>query len=187
LKNNYQNKLRYQLSKVKLISVVILAVLVTSCSIQKITCHSSWKTTGFYTPLAKDFPSHLNKKIAIRNYQSLAFNSYFLKSVKLEGWGKTRFGWYLGHYSNQWHKANNPLNALGHPLKVGAIAVDNKLITKNTLVNIPNIQSILGIDQFHAVDVGSAIKNKHIDIYTGEGDNARKLSYKVTGKHQVCY
>jgi len=76
---------------------------------------------------------------------------------------------------------------MGHPLKIGAIAVDNNIINKNTLVNISSIQNVLGINQFHAVDVGSAIKNKHIDIYTGEGDNARKLSYKVTGKHQVCF
>jgi len=164
-----------------------VTVLSASCNTQKLTCQSSWKTTGFYTPTAKDYPSYFNNKISIKNYKSLKFNESFLKAVRMEGWGKTRFGWYLGFYSNQWHKNNYPLNAMGLPLEIGAIAVDNNLIAKNTLVSIPQIQTILGISQFHAVDVGSAIKKQHIDIYTGEGDKARKLSYKVTGKHQVCF
>jgi 3D (Asp-Asp-Asp) domain-containing protein len=171
----------------KLTFLLVIPVLITSCSTQKINCLLNWKTTGFYTPISEDFAQQFNKRIAVKKHKSVKFNSKFLKTVKLEGWGKTRFGWYLGYYSNQWHKSNHPLNAMGHPLKIGAIAVDNNMINKNTLVNISSIQNVLGINQFHAVDVGSAIKNKHIDIYTGEGDNARKLSYKVTGKHQVCF
>jgi len=164
-----------------------VTVLSASCNTQKLTCQSNWKTTGFYTPFEKDFPILDKKDISVKNYKSLAFNKSFLKTIKTEGWGKTRFGWYLGFYSNQWHKSDSPLNSLGHPLKIGAIAVDNNFIAKNTLVSIPQIQTILGISQFHAVDVGSAIKKQHIDIYTGEGDKAKMLSYKVTGKHQVCF
>lgn len=164
-----------------------MTLLTASCSNQKLTCQSDWKITGFYTPIAKDFPSKLNKEIVVKNHKSIKFNNKFLKTIRTEGWGKTRFGWYLGYYSNQWHKSNFPLNAMGYPLKIGAIAVDNNLIAKNTLVNIPSIQNILAINQFHAVDVGSAIKKQHIDIYTGEGDHAKKLSYRITGKHQVCF
>ena len=172
----------------KLISAVILSVTITtSCSLQNIECSSNWKTTGFYTPVFNDFSKGLNKTIKIKDYKSINFNSGFLKAVKMEGWGKTRFGWYLGYYANQWHKEKSPLNALGLPLKVGAIAVDNKIISKSSTIKIPSMKTIFGLEEFKAVDVGSAIKNKHIDIYTGEGDDARKLSYKVSGQHQVCF
>ena len=166
---------------------LLILCLITSCSLKNFECRTNWKTTGFYTPVEKDFPNSLNKTIKVKGEKSFVFKEEFLNSVRLEGWGKTRYGWYLGYYSGQWHKSKDPLNALGLPLSVGAIAVDNSLISRNAVIKIPDMIDILGIEDFDAVDVGSAIKNKHIDIYTGEGDAARKLSYRVTGKRNVCF
>ena len=166
---------------------LLILFLITSCSLKNFECRTSWKTTGFYTPRESDFANSQNKTVKIKGEKSFSFKNKFLKTVKIEGWGKTRYGWYLGYYSGQWHKAKNPLNALGLPLSVGAIAVDNRLIPRNAQIKIPDMISILGIEEFSAVDVGSAINNKHIDIYTGEGDRARKLSYRVTGKRNVCF
>lgn len=144
--------------------LVVLFLLLSSCSLLKVNCHSNWKITGFYTPIASSYSSHLNKTIKVRDFGSINFNTDFLKNVKLEGWGKTRFGWYLGFYSNQWHKSNYPLNALGHPLNIGAIAVDNNVIFKDSSVRIPSMLKLLGYEHFQAVDVGSAIK-KNISIF----------------------
>jgi len=157
------------------------------CSQQQLICKPNWKITGFYTPKSSDFDSSLNKGVKIRNFKSLTFNRDFIKAVELEGWGKTRFGWYLGYYGGQWHKKNSPLNSLGHPLTLGAVAVDNRVIAKNTSVQIPAIENLLDLEQFVAVDVGSSVKNRHIDVYVGESEKAKALSFKVTGHHQVCF
>ena len=109
-----------------------------------------------------------------------------VKAVKMEGWGKTNDGWYLGYYANKWHKSNTPLNAKGLPLEVGNIAVDNQFIAANSLVYISTLKPYFGIDEFSAVDVGSAIKRDHIDIYTGEGKLAKLKTYQVTGRHNIC-
>jgi len=163
------------------------ALFLSGCSHQKIACQSSWKITGFYTPISTDFGAGLDQRIKIKNFKALKFNSDFINAVKLEGWGKTRFDWYLGYYGGQWHKENSPLNSLGLPLAIGAVAVDNQLIAKNTTLQIPAIEKIMDISHFQAVDVGSAIKRRHVDVYTGEGEKAKKRSFEVTGTHQVCF
>lgn len=104
----------------------------------------------------------------------------------MEGWGRTQSGWYLGYYSKQWHQSKNPLNAKGKPLVKGVAAVDNRLVQKGSQLVIPGLKETLGFDKFDADDVGSGIKNKHIDIYTGEGNSAKLMTYKITGQQKVC-
>lgn len=168
------------------VTLVLLSVL-TSCTSQQLNCQTNWLITGFFTPLESQFKESLSQTISIEKLGKKKFSQGFLKSVKLEGWGKTRFGWYLGYYNQQWHKEVSALNSLGYPLKIGDIAVDTKIIAKGTVVQIKSLEPLLNIKQFNAVDVGSAIRNKHIDIYTGEGIDAKYLSYQVTGRHVVCF
>lgn len=163
-----------------------IIVILQSCSSITPHCSENWKTTGFYTPV-ETMNGNKNETIQITPSSTKKFDSSFLKKVKVEGWGKTRFGWYLGYYNNRWHRSNYPLNAKGKPLKLGMVAVDNKVIPKGQELVIPGIKSKLGIDTFIAEDVGSAIKAQHIDIYTGEGEKARLLSYDVTGEQMVCF
>jgi 3D (Asp-Asp-Asp) domain-containing protein len=158
----------------------------SSCSSHKPRCSSNWKVTGYYTPISEDFSPNLNKVVKVNRYKTTRFNQEFINSVKIEGWGKTRFGWYLGYYNNLWHKTNTALNALGHPLTIGAVAVDNRVINTGEIITIPVIQDYLNVTAFTANDIGSGVKNKHIDIYTGEGEKAKLLAYKITGIHQVC-
>jgi len=172
---------------IKIASMLFLIQFLASCSHQTTRCQSDWKITGFYTPIAKDFNQKLEQKIKIRKYRTVSFNKKFIAAVKLEGWGKTRFGWFLGYYGGEWHKENAPLNSLGYPLEIGAVAVDKKIINKNVKIRIPAIQEIVGINQFIAVDVGAAIKNQHIDVYTGEGKAAKERAFQITGNHQVCF
>ncbi|WP_068547172.1 3D domain-containing protein [Thalassotalea crassostreae] len=150
-------------------------------------CENNWKITGYYTPIELDFKSKQTRLIRISSTQSYMLNEDFVNAVKIEGWGKTKFGWYLGYYGKTWHKQSKPLNAYGRALTKGAIAVDKNLIAKDSVVKIQGLESILNIDQFVAVDVGSAIKQKRIDVYTGEGLSAKQKTYAVTGNHQVCF
>lgn len=183
------NILKTYILKINLLktNILIASLLLISCSHQKSICQSNWKVTGFYTPVASDFDTRLNKIIQIKRFKNLTFNKDFVAAVKLEGWGKTRFGWYLGYYGGQWHKENAPLNSLGYPLEIGAVAVDRKIVATGTNIFIPTVGELLNINQFRAVDIGSGIKKKHIDIYTGEGEAARNLSYQLTGNQQICF
>jgi len=122
----------------------------------------------------------------MKQIKSLQFNNDFIKAVRIEGWGKTRFGWYLGYYGGLWHKKESALNSTGSPLLLGEVAVDNTVIGKGERVSIPSAEKYLNIKEFTANDVGSQIKKRHIDVYTGEGLAAKELSYKVTGVHMVC-
>jgi 3D (Asp-Asp-Asp) domain-containing protein len=149
-------------------------------------CSDDWKITGFYTPKENENLSNTTHRINVHKVGQLSFSSKFIAAVKVEGWGKTRFGWYLGYYANRWHKSSTPLNAKGLPLEIGAVAVDNRVIKPGSRVSIPAIEKHIDRSVFIASDVGSGVKNRHVDVYTGEGNNARLKSYLVTGKHQVC-
>lgn len=153
----------------------------------KVSCSGNWKVTGYFTPLEIDYPRTSTRQIKIRKHGYHRFSTSFLKAVRMEGWGRTNAGWYLGYYSRNWHKSSHPLNAMGTALRWGAIATDQRVLGKGSRVVIPTLPASVKKQVFRANDVGSAINGKHVDIYTGEGRKAEDLTYQLTGTgHLVC-
>jgi 3D (Asp-Asp-Asp) domain-containing protein len=153
---------------------------------QASVCSSGWKITGYYSPVESDFSQVIDASVLVKNLGVRQFNQDFVADVKLNGWGRTRFGWYLGYFGQQWHKSPTPLDAQGKHLQLGAVAIDRDVLKMGNKITIPQVNDIVGVAQFVARDTGSAIKKKHIDVYTGEGKLARKVSWQVTGQQQVC-
>jgi len=149
-------------------------------------CSENWKITGYYSPIEADFPFEKNASVMVQKQGRIHFNATFLKEVKLEGWGRTRYGWYLGYFSKKWHRSATPLDARGKNLELGAVAIDRQYLKMGNRISIPQVNDVIGVPWFVASDVGSAIKQKHIDVYTGEGKLAKQTSWKVTGQKQVC-
>lgn len=151
------------------------------------SCSSQWYITGYFTPLEVDYPQAEKIKIKIKDVGESVHATAFLKAVMIEGWGKTRAGWYLGRFSNKWHRSKQPLNAMGQPLDVGSIATDKTIIPTGATLRIPSLPERLKNQLYVSDDVGSVIKSTHIDIYTGEGRQAEKTTREITGKdHTVC-
>jgi 3D (Asp-Asp-Asp) domain-containing protein len=166
--------------------LLIFPFLPACTSVTSMVCEDNWQVTGYFVPVEKDYAVKSLKTIRTKGGLTKTFDSTFLTAVKLEGWGKTNEGWYLGFYSHQWHNSAHPLDALGKPLILSTIAADTNRIPFGREIYIPTLDS--SIEQpFKVNDVGQAIKGKHIDIYTGEGKEAQLLTYKVTTKHQVCW
>lgn len=158
-------------------------------------CSRGWELTGYFTPVEKDY-SGTAQFIKVQGVGEEAFAESFLKAVKMEGWGRTRFGWYLGFFSNAFHKAAFAQDALGQPLVIGSVAVDRNEIPFKRQLTLPDLPGDWGKSVYTAVDVGGAINKKHIDIYCGEGAAAEKLTSKLTIKSgdaefpnlaQVCF
>ena len=162
------------------------------------TCSDGWRITGYFTPIETDYSSAQTSEIDIKNAGPMSFNSDFLRSVfdedkgYGEGWGKTRFGWYLGNYNGAWHKADNPLDANNSPLQPNSVAVDNSIIPNDSAVHIPGLPGQFGKTEFISNDVGVTVHGKHIDIYTGEGKAAEREMFNVTFEEdwelqRVCF
>jgi 3D (Asp-Asp-Asp) domain-containing protein len=150
-------------------------------------CSSQWRVTGYFTPVESDYPQSKQIQINVEQQGTSTHSAAFLKAVKIEGWGKTKHGWYLGRFSNKWHRSEHPLNAMGKPLNTGSIATDRNIIPAGSALKIPSLPNNLKHQLYVSDDVGSAIKNTHIDIYTGEGKRAEKTTFEITGKdHVVC-
>lgn len=169
------------------VSLFMLVIGLAGCASSFSYCTNDWKITGYYTPDESDFEQHTQVEIHVNHLGNFNFPKGFIDSVRLEGWGKTRLGWYLGFYNHQWHSSRKPLNSIGQPLVLGVVAVDNSLIANGKVISIPRLWDTIKSRDLIATDVGSMVKGKHIDIYTGEGETARKLTYDISGWHQVCF
>ena len=161
-------------------------------------CSEGWRITGYFTPVETDYQSAEIREIEIKGVGKQKFNSEFLNVVfdenagYGEGWGRTRFGWYLGNYRGAWHKADAPLDANNAPLETNSIAVDNSLIPNDSIVQIPSLPGNYGKENFIANDVGVTVHGKHIDVYTGEGKAAGREMYRITFEdddnlQKVCF
>jgi len=161
-------------------------------------CSDGWRITGYFTPVETDYKTEPMAEIDIKDVGKMSFNADFVRVIFDEeqgfgeGWGRTRFGWYLGNYDGQWHRSNDPLDSNNAPLKTNSIAVDNTLIPYNSMVTIPNLPGDWSRNQFIANDVGVTVHGKHIDIYTGEGKDAETAMYRVTFEdlenlQRVCF
>lgn len=171
----------------------------TSATGNSVNCSDGWRITGYYTPVESDFKATEMREVEIRGVGKETFNVDFLKAIFDddqgfgEGWGKTRFGWYLGNYRGRWHKSDAPLDANDNPLEPNTVAVDNKYIPAGSLVKIPELPGDLGKLEFRSTDVGVSVHGKHIDVYTGEGRDARRRMYRFTyeeddkGLQRVCF
>lgn len=149
------------------------------------TCSLDWYITGYFTPIESDYSGDF-KRIAFGD-NIKHFRADFLEAVKIEGWGKTRLGEYVGWYDNSFHISDSALDMHGDKLLVPAVAVDTLLIKQKTQLTIPTLPSPWNEVVFTASDVGPSIKEKHIDVYTGEGKQAELETYRITGiKNQVC-
>jgi len=162
-------------------------------------CSDGWRITGYYTPIETDFSSGESREIEIGGVGTEKFDAEFLRTIfdedkgYGEGWGKTRFGWYLGNYNGGWHKADAPLDANDKPLEANTVAVDNQVIPRGSIVQIPGLPGDLGQEKFQSDDVGVSVHGKHVDVYTGEGREARRRMWQVTfeeedkGLTRVCF
>ena len=179
--------MRYQKYFFQILIILTLSTSVacTSLTSMKHGCSDNWKVTGYYTPVEDDYLGS-RQKVTVQNTGMVAFRKDFIRQVRIEGWGKTRYGWYLGYYRRSWHKSANPLNSKGKILKKGMVAVDSRIVPLSTKIRIPGLYSLLGQETFTASDVGTSVKRKHVDVYTGEGVRAKQLAYKITGQNIVC-
>jgi 3D (Asp-Asp-Asp) domain-containing protein len=67
------------------------------------------------------------------------------------------------------------------------IAVDTNLIPFGTTVTIPTLPAPWNSYHYVASDVGPAINQKHIDVFTGTGQAAAAQANAITGyNNSVC-
>jgi peptidoglycan/xylan/chitin deacetylase (PgdA/CDA1 family)/3D (Asp-Asp-Asp) domain-containing protein len=151
-------------------------------------CLPGFSVTGYYTPFESDYSNKRKVSIDVENLGKREFDEKFIKDVKIEGWGKTVEGWYLGFDNGKWAKNLVPLNSNEQPLFNGSAAVDNTVIPNLKQLRIPTLISPYNGMIFLANDIGGAIKGKHVDIYTGEGKTAGIETLNITSKNNVvCY
>jgi len=148
-------------------------------------CSSNWYVTGYFTPVESDYSGDF-QKITIDD-EIKHFKSDFLSVVKIEGWGKTISGEYVGWYDNSFHINDIALDSHGEPLLVQLVAVDPEIIKQKTNLLIPNLPSPWNEIVFESSDIGPSITGKHIDVYVGEGKQAELETFRITSiENDVC-
>lgn len=146
-------------------------------------CSTHWYITGYFTPVESDYSGKFIT-VTVNGYP-YKFKEDFLSEIKIEGWGKTLSGKYLGWYGDSFHLSDFPLDVTGSKLGLRAVAVDPVLIPPNSAITIPTLLPPWNDLVFVASDVGTSIVGKHIDVYTGEGKDARDETFRITGHDNI--
>ena len=164
------------------------AIVIPQVQIQQYHCISGFTITGYFTPIESDYTGQKKVTINLGSVGNKEFDENFIKDVKIEGWGKTNDGSYIGFHDGKWFQSPHPLNSNGQPLIKGSAAVDNKIIPNLKQLTISTLVVPYNNETFSANDVGGAIKGKHVDVYTGEGKAAETETKRITSKDNVvCY
>ena len=129
-------------------------------------CTGGWEITGYFVPQESDYARDHLTRIGGR-----PLPTGFVRAVRLEGFGLTNAGDYLG-YDGAYHK--QPLTSTGLPLSA---SVDPRVIRYGTQFTIDG-------QTFVASDTGGAIRGKHIDLFMGYGRAAERAMQSL-GKKQV--
>lgn len=150
---------------------------------QFVSCSDGWYVTGYFVPVEKDY----SDEFIIININEIQreFRQDFVDAVKIEGWGKTLHGDYLGWYDNSFHINKTALDQNGQPLVAGMIAVDNTLIDRGTKLILSTLPDPWNEIILLSADEGFAIKEKHIDLFTGEGKLAETETFRVTSYDNI--
>ena len=169
--------------------LITISIQKESTSTKFSNCSSDWYITGYFTPIESDYSGYFMKVQVDNNERN--YRSDFLDEIRIEGWGRTLSDDYLGWYYNSYHLSDYPLDAKGNKLVVQSVAVDPYQINiyeKNeTKLIIPNLPSPWNEVIFIPSDMGPAIVGKHIDVYTGEGQQAKLETERITGDdNKVC-
>jgi len=149
------------------------------------SCTSDWYITGYFLPIESDY-SGKSMEISVDGVKEFYLED-FLDAVKIEGWGKTNAGNYLGWYHGAFAISDTYLDAHGNDLIVGIVAVDDLVIERGSELTIPTLPEPWNDMVFSGLDEGPSINGKHIDVFTGEGVNAENETFRITSyDNQVC-
>lgn len=148
-------------------------------------CADHWRITGYFSPREDEEPGD-SETVLVEGLGNASFPKPFLKKVKMEGWGLTRQGWYLGYWGGKWRKSPYPLDARGQRLDVSMVAVAPD-VPLGTKVRLPSSPAPWNAMAFVATDHGGAIGSNHVDVYTGLGREAERKTFAVTTSNgRVC-
>jgi peptidoglycan/xylan/chitin deacetylase (PgdA/CDA1 family)/3D (Asp-Asp-Asp) domain-containing protein len=152
-------------------------------------CTTGWFITGYINTNESDYPTTPATTIMVGG-QMYSFNTKFLNDTQINGYGLTKYGWYLYTYDSgtTWGSEAAPYDASGNVLQVGkTIAVDKTQIPFGTTVTIPTLPAPWNSYHYVASDSGGGVVGKHIDVFTGTGKAAAAQSYAITGyNNTVC-
>ncbi len=148
-------------------------------------CTSDWYITGYFLPIESDY-SGKSVEISVDRVKQFYMED-FLEAVKIEGWGRTNAGNYLGWYHGAFTISDRYLDAYNNDLIVGMVAVDDSVIEHGSELTIPTLPEPWNNMVFLGSDEGPSIIGKHIDVFTGEGIDAENETFRITGyNNQVC-
>ncbi len=152
-----------------------------------LVCTKGWTVTGYFTPVEADY-SGGTEPIKIPGSPTYSAVSAFLREVEVQGWGRTKEGWFVAFYDGAWHRATSALAATGTPIQTGAVAVDPRVVKLGAALRIPSLPAPWKERDYQADDVGTAIAGQHVDVYTGMGADARAEAFRLTTfEAEVCH
>ena len=153
----------------------------SSTIVKPVLYKRQFEVTVYYTPDEKEYSGSKTTASGV----SGKYRSDFLTAVKMEGYGRTDSGSYIGYENGKFSISDKPLSCSGTTLtKEKSVAVDNYYIPRyndNGTWKRATL-SIHGLSYYRrAEDSGGDINGYHIDVYAGIGKTAYNNLCKAIG------
>jgi Transglycosylase SLT domain len=172
------------------------AVPISISGISDNNCSTGWDISGYSFPIESDYDGRgFSQNVTIHNPNDMSnvttriLNSEFLGNVQIKEWGLTNQGDYIGFWDDQfWGPVSSSAPRLGYPLIAGLTSeTDESRIPYGDIFTVPTLPSPWNTTIFVALDRGSDLEGKQINIFTGIGNVAEQDELEITGAgNTVC-
>ena len=136
-------------------------------------CTDGWEIAGYYTPDERDF---IGPKIEVKvNKTIYEFKEDFVQEVRIQGTGKTEYGWFL---TCCWEKRERKVGTCDQTLvKLTSVMREPLLYDCGQCFHIhtPELKEYT----FIAEDSSNRITGQSLGVYCGEGKEAKELIPKI--------
>ncbi len=144
-----------------------------------------------YFPKEDDYTT-TESVTTVENGKVWKFPKAFVEEVALEGSGKIAENQYLGRpWDLKWHFRKQPLDASERPVEIGVVATVPQFFNKAHPMKVSFKPTPVGFEKnvFWARDLGPAITDKHIDIFSGWGfdDGLMRAVNLTSDNNTVCF
>jgi hypothetical protein len=159
------------------------------------TCSIGWQIQAFFMPVESDYDGRgYAQTITIHNLNDTnnmttrTLNSEFLENVQMQGWwGLTKQGDYIGGWDDRfWGPISSLSHLLRYPLVAGITSgTDRSIIPYSQIFTVPTLPPPWNTKTFMALEPGSDLSGKQVNIYTGMGSTAEKEKAQITGIENI--
>ena len=137
---------------------ILLAVAEGSPAAHDATCSTDWLVTGYFTVRESDFDG-ARIQVTFEDGKTRSYRAAFLDAVKVEGWGRSEQGAYVGYDDGAWRNGwvYDPRNNKHYK---GAVRADGETIAIRAFIGTEILGETETLSRVHTLPATPVCKTR---------------------------